>query len=243
MGVITNMTDHILTAVGVPRVVDRPLDGWHMNVDKPEIGMILTYPPTYTQPPGNNVPRQMLAFKPSLLGNGELLEIWASEYIVQLGDPDSWTNYFELHDRQDILPWGRSTTKVIKVLGHHIGQGDRLILRIQYEGGHEGNAGNVDEVWMRSFHPQLLREYWLRYRTASFKARWAARRAGEHGPQPATDEWWKRAPSNVKHGNLRYRNWLNVLSVRPSRLPRIRVRDQIAGFFGRWADAETIPPR
>ncbi|KXH43480.1 hypothetical protein CSAL01_08040 [Colletotrichum salicis] len=199
MGVTTNMTDHILTAVGVPRVVYAlsfvftAFYGWHMNVDKPEIGMILTY--------------------------GELLDIWASEYIVQLGDPGSWTNYFELHNRQDILPWDKSTTKVIKVLGHHIGQGHRLILRIQYEGEHEGNAGNVDEVWIRSFHPQLLREYWLRYRTASFKARWAARWAGEHGPRPATDEWWKRAPSNVKHGNLRYRNRLNVLSVRPSRLP------------------------
>ncbi|KAJ0298726.1 hypothetical protein COL516b_009811 [Colletotrichum fioriniae] len=64
------MTDRLLTAVGVPRIVDRPLDGWHMNPEKPEIGMILTYPPTYTQPPIDHVPEHVLAFKPSLFDSG-----------------------------------------------------------------------------------------------------------------------------------------------------------------------------
>ncbi|EXF75896.1 hypothetical protein CFIO01_00381 [Colletotrichum fioriniae PJ7] len=245
------MTDRLLTAVGVPRIV--PLDGWHMNPEKPEIGMILTYPPTYTQPPIDHVPEHVLAFKPSLFdgggeekpesSDGELRDIWAPEYMVQLGDPDAWTSYFDPLDRQEILPWDKSTAKVINVLGHHVGQHNRVILRIQYEGENDRNAGNVDEVWMRTYYPQLLREYWLRYRWASFKARWAARRAGKQVPRPATDEWWKRAPSNVKHGNLQYRNRLNLLSVRPRRLPRIRIRDQIAGLFRRWDDADTIPPR
>ncbi|KAK1447925.1 hypothetical protein CMEL01_09764 [Colletotrichum melonis] len=269
MDFITTMTDRLLTAVGVPRIVDRPLDGWHMNLEKPEIGMILTYPPTYTQPPIDHVPEQVLAFKPSLFdsggevklvphgtqrkwqhlgekpesSDGELRDIWAPEYMVQLGDPDAWTSYFDLFDRQEILPWNKSTAKVINVLGHHIGEHNRVILRIQYEGENDRNAGNVDEVWMRTYYPQLLREYWLRYRWASLKARWAARRAGKHVPRPATDEWWKRAPSSVKHGNLQYRNRLNVLTVRPRRLPRIRIRDQIAGLFRRWDDADTIPPR
>ncbi|KAK1704662.1 uncharacterized protein BDZ83DRAFT_798066 [Colletotrichum acutatum] len=253
MNFITTMTNRLLTAVGVPRIIDRPLDGWHMNPEKPETVMILTYPPTYTQPPIDHVHEQVLAFKPSLFdsggeekpesSDGELRDIWAPEYKVQLGDPDAWTSYFDPLDRQEILPWDKSTAKVINVLGHHIGEHNRVILRIQYEGENDRNAGNVDEVWMRTYYPQLLREYWFRYRWASFKARWAARRAGKHVPRPASDEWWKRAPSNVKHGNLRYRNRFNILTVRPRRLPRIRVRDQIAGLFRRWDDADTIPPR
>ncbi|OHE94854.1 hypothetical protein CORC01_09872 [Colletotrichum orchidophilum] len=164
---------------------------------------------------------------------GDQQDVWVPEYIVQLGDTNSWTDHFELLDRKDVLAWDKSTTKVIKIRGHHVSQDNRLVFRVVYEGQGDRNAGNVDEVWMRTYYPRLVREYWRRFRKASRKAR----KEGE-GRRPPTDEWWDRAAPEIRH-----RHWLNFLTNRPRNLPRLRFRDRIAGAFGRWEDADPIPPR